>query len=244
MTTPIPARETLFRKLTMLAKILGFFGLTSCALPRAPGESPELRAVREKDKIAVFFIGNSYSFGVPGQFKKIAEAEGRKVRVGHSTYGGWTLAKHAAHAPTLEKLRKGNWEVVVIQEQSLVPSHQERMRRKVMDPALGFLVSEARAAGAVPLLYQTWGRRDGDPERPDDDFIEMNSRVRSGYRAASQNAGGLDIVPAGEAWEREFVAGRGKELFKEDGSHPSSYGNEVTAREFYRVIFGGMGEAF
>jgi hypothetical protein len=118
------------------------------------------------------------------------------------------------------------------------------MRRKVMDPALGFLVSEARAAGAVPLLYQTWGRRDGDPERPDDDFIEMNSRVRSGYRAASQNAGGLDIVPAGDAWEREFVAGRGKELFKEDGSHPSSYGNEVTAREFYRVIFGEPGEAF
>jgi hypothetical protein len=148
------------------------------------------------------------------------------------------------HAPTLEKLRKGKWDVVVIQEQSLIPARDEGLRRMTMDPAVSFLVSEARASGAVPLLYQTWGRRDGDPERPDDDFIEMNSRVRSGYRAASQNAGGLDIVPAGDAWEREFVAGRGKELFKEDGSHPSSYGNEVTAREFYRVIFGEPGEAF
>lgn len=239
MTTPIPAHETLFRKLTMLAKILGFFGLTSCALPPVPGESAKLRGLRDKEEVAVFFIGNSYSFGVPVRFKKLAEANGRKVRVGHSTYGGWTLAKHAAHAPTLEKLRKGKWDVVVIQEQSLVPSRKERTRRKAMDPALGFLVTEARAAGAVPLLYQTWGRRDGDPDRSGDDFIEMNSRIRNGYRAASQYAGGVAIVPAGDAWEKEFMAGRGRELFVDDGSHPSTFGNEVTAREFYRVIFGG-----
>lgn len=230
--------------MTLLAKILGFFGLSSCALPSAPGESAKLSTVREKEEVAVFFIGNSYSFGVPGQFRKIAESRGRKVRVGHSTYGGWTLAKHAEHSPTLDKLRKGKWDVVVIQEQSLIPSQSEKMRKEAMDPAVSFLVSEARAAGAVPLLYQTWGRRDGDPDFPGDDFIEMNSRVRKGYRAASENAGGVAIVPAGDAWERVFVAGRGSDLYVDDGSHPSSFGNEITAREFYRVIFGGAGDAF
>ena len=238
MTTPIPARENLFRKMTILAKILGFFGLSSCALPPAPGEPEKLQTVRHKEEVAVFFIGNSYSFGVPGQFREIAESRGRKVRVGHSTYGGWTLAKHVEHSPTLEKLRKGKWDVVVIQEQSLIPARNEGLRRVAMDPAVSFLVSEARAAGAVPLLYQTWGRRDGDPDFPGDDFIEMNSRVRRGYRAASENAGNVAIVPAGDAWEREFMAGRGRDLFIDDGSHPSSYGNEITAREFYRVIFG------
>lgn len=222
----------------MLAKILAFFGLSSCTLPPVPGEIAKLHTVREKDEVAVFFIGNSYSFGVPKQFQKIAESRGRKVRVGHSTYGGWTLAKHAAHTPTLEKLRKGKWDVVVIQEQSLIPSRNEGLRRVAMDPAVSFLVSEARAAGAVPLLYQTWGRRDGDPDLPGDDFINMNSRVRNGYRAASENAGSVTVVSAGDAWEREFTAGRGRELFVDDGSHPSSFGNEITAREFYRVIFG------
>ena len=222
----------------MLAKILGFFGLSSCALPPVPGENAKLIAVREKQEVAVFFIGNSYSFGVPERFRKMAESRGRKVRVGHSTFAGWTLAKHAAHPPTLQKLRSGKWDVVVIQEQSLLPARNERIRRKRMDHAVSFLVSEARAAGAVPLLYQTWGRRDGDPDFPEDDFINMNSRVRKGYRSASENAGGVTVVPAGDAWEREFMAGRGRDLFVDDGSHPSSYGNEITAREFYRVIFG------
>lgn len=238
MTTPIPARENLFRKLTMLAKILGFFGLSSCALPPVPGEAAKLVAAREKQEVAVFFIGNSYSFGVPKQFRKIAESRGRKVRVGHSTYGGWTLAKHVEHPPTLEKLRKGKWDVVVIQEQSLIPARNEGLRKVAMDPAVSFLVSEARAAGAVPLLYQTWGRRDGDPDRAEDDFHSMTMRVRNGYRAASENAGRVTVVPVGDAWEREFMAGRGTDLFVDDGSHPSSYGNEITAREFYRVIFG------
>ncbi len=235
---PTPVRENLFRKMTMLAKILGFFGLSSCALPPAPIESAKLVAARGKEELAVFFIGNSYSFGVPGKFRKIAESNGRKVRIGHSTYGGWTLAKHAENPPTLEKLRSGNWDVVVIQEQSLVPSRNERSRQKAMDPPVKFLVSEARAKGAVPLLYQTWGRRDGDPDLPEDDFFKMNERLRNGYRAASDSAGGVTIVPAGDAWEREFLAGRGKNLYVEDGSHPSAFGNEVTAREFYRVIFG------
>lgn len=235
---PIPARETLFRKMTVIAKILGFFGLSSCGLPPVPNEPVSLHDVSKKEEVAVFFIGNSYSFDVPKQFRKIAESHGRKVRVGHSTFSGWTLARHAAHLPTLEKLRSGKWDVVVIQEQSLIPARNERIRRKVMDPAVSLLVSEARAVGAVPLLYQTWGRRDGDPDLPEDDFQSMNMRVRNGYRAASGNAGNVAIVPAGDAWEREFMAGRGKDLFVDDGSHPSSFGNEITAREFYRVIFG------
>lgn len=241
---PIPARENFFRKLKMLAKILAFFGFSSCALPPVPGENTRLSGVREKQVIAVLFIGNSYSFGVPQQFRKLADACGRKVRVGHSMYGGWTLAKHAEHAPTLEKIRKGKWDVVVIQEQSLIPARNEKTRRLVMDSAVSFLASEARAAGAVPLLYQTWGRRDGDPDLAEDDFHSMNMRVRNGYRAASENAGNVAIVPAGDAWEREFTAGRGMSLFVDDGSHPSSFGNEVTAREFFRVIFGEVGDAF
>jgi hypothetical protein len=239
MTMPIPARENLFRKLKMFAKILAFFGLSSCALPTVPGEGEKLRAAAKKDEMGILFIGNSYSFGVPAAFRKLAESNGKDVRIGHSTYGGWTLVKHMSNPPTLKKLREGDWDVVVIQEYSLGPSKKEPERVLNMDPGVQFFAAEARAIGAVPLLYQTWGRRDGDPGIEDDDFYKMNRRVRHGYRAASRNAGGVAIVPAGDAWESEFRARKGRELYVEDGSHPSAFGNEVTAKEFYRVIYGG-----
>ncbi len=221
----------------MLAKILGFLGLSGCALPPVPGEREKLDALAKDGKLSVFFVGNSYSFGVPKAFGEIAASRGKEVRVGHSTYSGWSLAKHSQHPGTLKKLREGDWDVVVIQDYSTNPSRKERERRILMDPGVKFFASEARALGAVPVLYQTWGRRDGDPSLPKDDFYSMNARVRKGYLSASRNGGGILTVKAGDAWEREFRAGRGADLFQEDGSHPGNYGTMVTAEEFYRTIF-------
>jgi hypothetical protein len=65
----------------------------------------------------------------------------------------------------------------------------------------------------------------------------MNDRVRRGTRAAAANAGGVIIIPVGDAWERENLAGRGGELFQTHGSHPSDEGDKVTAEEIYRAIF-------
>lgn len=193
--------------------------------------------VAPDDSVSVFFIGNSYSFDVPMEFKKLAESKGKKVRTGHSTNGGWQLSQHVEHGPTLRKLREGKWDVVVLQDHSLNPAKREEERSRVMDPAVQFFVKEVKALGAVPLLYQTWGRRDGQPGLTGDDFYKMNARVREGYKSASEQAGGILIAPAGDAWEEEYRAGRGKELYTEDGSHPSVRGNKVTARVFYETIF-------
>lgn len=237
MTKPIRVPKKLFRRLTMLAKILGSLGLSGCVLPPVAGESDKLDAVGKKKMVSILFIGNSYSFDVPSSFSKIAESRGKHLKVGHSTYGGWSLAKHMENPGTLRKLREGAWDVVVIQDYSMFPAKPERERRKIMDPGVQFFAREARAIGAVPVLYQTWGRREGDPGLAGDDFYKMNDRIRNGYLAASKNGGGIIIVKAGNAWERAFRAGRGADLFVEDGSHPSAYGNKVTAEEFYRTIF-------
>lgn len=237
MTKHIRAREDLIRRLTMLAKILCLVGLPSCAMPSGKGEREKLDAAARKDRLSVLFIGNSYSFGLPKEFRKLAESRGKQVKIGHSTYGGWSLAKHSKHPGTLKKLHAEPWDAIVIQDYSTNPSRGEMMRRWRMDPGVRFFAKEARLRGAVPLLYQTWGRRDGDPAIPGDHFYKMNERVRDGYRIASERGGGIITVRAGDAWEREFRAGRGADLFVEDGSHPSAYGTKVTAEEFYRTIF-------
>ncbi len=233
------------RILMKFSCILSLVGLGSCALrePLPPASrvqnlQKELSArVESQSRLRVLFIGNSYSFGVSRAFAKVAAAHHRSVKTGHSTYGGWTLAQHAKHDGTLKKIRSGKWDIVVIQEHSLIPAHPAKKRDALMFGPLRFLVNEARAHGAIPVLYQTWGRRDGNDQLRADNFQQMTSRLREGYHAAAKFAGGVIIVPVGDAWEREMQAGRGHGLFTEDGSHPSPAGDAITAATFYRSLY-------
>lgn len=231
--------ERIKKKLMILGRILSFLSLSGCVTTTTGVEKvEEIREGTANPKLSVLFIGNSYSFGAPREFSRLARANGKKVSVKQSTIGGWSLEKHMEEPQTLRKLDSRKWDVVVIQDHSLNPGSEEGNRREVMDPGVQFFAEKARAMGALPLLYQTWGRRDGFPPSQGKDFYEMNERVRNGYRKAAERAGGIGVVPVGDAWEREFKAGRGTELYHEDGSHPSAKGDKVTAKEFYRVIFG------
>ncbi|MFT3990939.1 MAG: hypothetical protein QM680_05965 [Luteolibacter sp.] len=229
-----------------LIPLLGILGLNSCASRSAglPVQSPsqarkELHdRVSRSPQLAVLFVGNSYSFGQPKEFTKIAAAHGKSVRTGHATYGSWTLSKHAQNPPTLKKIREGNWDIIVFQEQSLIPSYSRPRRNFLMFPPLAKLVLEARKAGAIPVLYQTWGRKDGNALVRGDDFFAMTGRLREGYAAAAAAMGNLVVVPAGDDWEKEARAGRKDALYLMDGSHPSQTGNEVTAKAFYRTFYG------
>lgn len=203
--------------------------------PMAPVTTPV--SVRQpRHELAVLFIGNSYSFGVPKAFAKLAAERGKTVRVDQVTYSGWSLARHAASEETLRKIHERRWDVVVLQEQSRLPSLPAR-RALMMVPPLRKLAVEARNQGSTPLLYQTWGYRDGDRKRFHDDFHAMTRRVRDGYQTAAGKAGGLAVVPAGDAWEREVSAGHADRLFMPDGSHPTPQGNALTAKVFFETLF-------
>ena len=225
--------------LAKIAVILGILTLAACAPAvatrlRKPQPSGDARReldelVRSKPELSILFIGNSYSFGVPRELEKLAASRGRTIRTGHSTSSGWSLSRHATHEPTLRKIRSGKWDIVVLQEYSLTPAQPVWKLRQSMFPPLRLLAAEARKAGAIPILYQTWGRRDT--------FLEMNRKVRAGYHAAAKNAGGLIIVPAGDYWEEAVRGGRLGDLFLPDGSHPTAEGDRRTAEAFFTVLY-------
>jgi hypothetical protein len=228
------------------SSIIALIGISACShqarLSSHPGVGDPRKELRERmhvrSELAILFVGNSYSFGVPRALSKLAATAGRSVRVGHSTFGGWTLKRHAGEDSTLKKIREGRWDVVVLQEQSEIPAMSARKCAAQMFTPLRQLVTEVRRHGAIPVLYQTWGRRDGDSRLSHDDFAAMNRRLREGYHAAARHAGGLVVIPVGDAWEREIVAGRGGDLFMPDGSHPTQLGSDLTAAVFYETLFG------
>jgi hypothetical protein len=223
--------------LKTLIVILFAFVSVACASKQTPGKAHVSKRVPDHQAASILFVGNSYSFHVPEELRRTAAREGMKLRIGQVTNGGWTLKQHSENDKTLRAIRQGGWDYVVIQEQSRIPS-QPLKRSHAMFPYVRKLADEALAAGAAPVLYQTWGRRDGD-ELPhgDDDFHAMNRRLRDGYQHAARNAGGLTIVPVGDAWEKEVDAGRGAELYQKDGSHPTALGNRLAAKVFYETLF-------
>ena len=245
MTKHIPELKTIYRFGLMFAKILAFFGLSSCGVfprPENPVKKNEENPVKKNEIQQVLFIGNSYSFDVPKMFRELADKNGKKVKVASCTHGGWTLEMHSKHEPTLKKIHSQKWDIVVIQDFSLHGAYSESRRQTVMYPYVDFFVKEARAMGARPMLYQTWGRRDGQPGLVGDDFYQMNARIREAYSRAADGVGGVEIISVGNAWEDQFREGNGNKLFIEDGSHPSDFGNRVSTEVFFESIFGYAAE--
>lgn len=221
----------------ILTFILAAFAFVACAPRQTPEKLHVSKPASEPQPASILFIGNSYSFDVPEELRTTAAREGLKLRIKQVTNGGWTLKQHAENDGTLQAIREGGWDFVVIQEQSRIPS-QPLKRAHAMFPHVRKLADEVRKAGAKPVLYQTWGRRDGDELlHGKDNFHAMNRRLREGYHHAARITGGLTVVPVGDAWEKEVDAGRGAELYQKDGSHPSARGNRLAARVFYETLF-------
>jgi hypothetical protein len=219
-----------------------FLPLLACGLAMAgPLEDKLVARIAEANPARVLFVGNSYSFQVPKKFGEVATREGREVVVEQLTKGGWTLAKHSKAEATLKKIREGKWDVVVLQEQSQTPAIGRRQREQGMIPAAKLLAEEVRKAGAIPVFFVTWGRRDGDKQNarvfPDDTMEAMQARLLTGYREAAETAGGVAMVPVGPAWQRAKKEGLLDGLFSKDGSHPAADGIYLSACVFYTILY-------
>lgn len=114
-------------------------------------------------RINVLFIGNSYTFYNNSWdiFKKICLAEGKKVNVDQVTCGGYTLEQmndplNEYGAKVAEKLKNNKYDVVFLQEQSLRPAIGDEA---LFYDAVRGLTQKIRANGAIPVLYETWGRK-------------------------------------------------------------------------------------
>jgi hypothetical protein len=194
--------------------------------------------VKQAKELRVLFIGNSYSFKIPKQFEKLARAERHKLTVEQETKSSWTLAKHAASRQTLDRIAQGKWDIVVLQEQSRIPSFSESQRQRGMYPAAKSLAAAIREAGAIPVFFLTWGRKDGDKQNTKNDtYAAMQERLTQGYEMAAKHAGDACVVPVGNVWSMIRSEGQNNELYAKDGSHPSAAGNYLGACVFYTTFY-------
>ena len=112
----------------------------------------------------ILFIGNSFTFvnDLPHKLIHIAAALGEQVEVGNSTIGGCTLYAQcpSRDARTKELLSQEDWDFVVLQDYSALPT-VKAARRDYLQPAVSEFVAAKKEAKLV--LYMTWGYHEGTP---------------------------------------------------------------------------------
>jgi hypothetical protein len=186
---------------------------------------------------SVLFIGNSYTAvnDLPAVFTQLAKSAGLTVRTGALVPGGTTLADHVASSDTASTIAGSVWNVVVLQDQSQVPSVEET-RESEMYPAARVLVDDIRRARAEPLFFDTWAHSGGWPEEGLAGYEQMQSALNEAYQTIGRELS-VPVVPVGSAWERELGMTTHPQLWGPDGSHPTLSGTYLAACVFYATIF-------
>jgi hypothetical protein len=173
----------------------------------------------------VLFIGNSFTArnDLPVLIAELAAARGQRMEYRLITAGGASLRTHWNAGKAGEAIRDGNYDVVVLQEQSTLPvKNATRMQENIR------LFDEAiKAVGAETVLYMTWARRHAP---------ESQQAITDAYTTIGRELGAT-VAPVGRAWQQYLAKYDEPNLYDKDQSHPSPAGSYLAACVFLAVLF-------
>ncbi len=202
-------------------------------------------SVIAQDSLKVLFLGNSYTYvnDLPQLIKDLANSAGKTVFTDQNTPGGYRLDQHKQDATSLAKIQQDNWDFVVLQEQSQVPTI-DFTRYNWMYPSAQELDSLITFQGSETLFFMTWGRRFGGQQcynficSPNfQNFHEMQSSLKFAYESIAEETNSK-VTPVGIAWKNALLADSlSAELWSADDSHPSLKGSYLAACVFYKTFF-------
>lgn len=166
----------------------------------------------------ILFVGNSFTArnNLPGLIAGLAAARGITVEHRLISAGGASLRQHLNAGQALDEIASGNYDTVVLQEQSTLPAkNPARMHDNIRD----FHTAIAEA-GARTALYMTWSRK-GAPQEP----------LTTAYASIAAELGAT-LVPAGLIWQHFQATHPAPSLHAPDNSHPALAGSYLTACVF------------
>ncbi|MBM6498301.1 T9SS type A sorting domain-containing protein [Flavobacterium macrobrachii] len=193
----------------------------------------------------VLFIGNSYTSvnNLPQTIASVASSVGDNLIFDSNTPGGYRFMDHATNPTTLQKIGIGNWDYVVLQEQSQYPSFPDWQVEQDVYPYAQSLNNAILNANQCTetIFYMTWGRKNGDaqncPNLPEVcTYLGMDNLLNARYRTMAQDNNAI-LSPVGAVWRYIRQNFPTIELYQADESHPSVAGTYAAACAFYTVIY-------
>jgi PKD repeat protein len=200
-----------------------------------------------QDTLSVLFLGNSYSSynNLPQLVQSLSSSAGKTLIIDSNMPGGMTISGHVNNATSIAKISQGNWDYVVIQEQSQIPSI-DYYRYNEMYPAMTNLKSliEQYNPCAKIITYMTWGRQYGGQQCGPGatycspvfvDFNHMQDSLTSAYLEISEQLN-IQCAPVGLTWQN-ILNDTTLILHSNDNSHPNIDGSYVAALTIYSSIW-------
>lgn len=193
----------------------------------------------------VFFIGNSYTAqnNLPQLISEIAGSTGDNLSYQSHTPGGTTLQDHANDASVLATINLGNWDYIVLQEQSQIPAFSLSFVQTEFFPFAAQLANYIKSKNPCgnPIFYMTWGRKNGDTQNCTPGsylctYEGMDDKIYERYMQAALENESL-VSPVGRVWRYIRTQNPTLELYEADGSHPNYLGSMIAAYTFYTTIF-------
>lgn len=193
----------------------------------------------------VLFIGNSYTEvnNLPQLTSLIANSKGDTLIYDSNTPGGYTFQLHSTNPATIGKINSKDWDYVVLQEQSQLPSFPPEQVLLLVYPYADSLnrLIKTNDTCTITSFFMTWGRKNGDSEYcpvypPVCTFDGMQSRLRQSYLEMGQIFD-ANVTPVGIVWKKTRDFHPEIELYESDGSHPSLAGSYLAACTFYASLF-------
>lgn len=190
----------------------------------------------------VLFIGNSYTYvnNLPELICEMMSSTGESIEYQISAPGGCTFQQHCIVSSSY--IQQGNWDYVVLQEQSQLPSFPEEQFMQDCYPYAASLCSMTQEynADARIIFYMTWGRKNGDQQNcpiypPLCTYHGMDSLLHLRYMMMADDNQAW-VSPVGAAWHYIRDHYPVAELYQSDESHPSYLGSYVAACCFYTVF--------
>ncbi|MFT5021332.1 MAG: hypothetical protein ACI9CU_002741, partial [Polaribacter sp.] len=159
---------------------------------------------------SVLFLGNSYTNtqNLPATLYNLALEGGDTLIYDSNTPGGYTLNGHSTNATSLSKIASRDWDFVVLQEQSQMPSFGDAQVAAEVFPYAEILVDSIRSnyECSEPVFFMTWGRRDGDQSNCAGfpalcTYEGMQERLRNAYLQMTFD-NDVTVGPCGAAWQQ------------------------------------------
>jgi PKD repeat protein len=206
-----------------------------------------IKNIAAQDTLSVLFIGNSYTSAnnLPQLVQNLSTSAGKTLNIESNMPGGFPLSSHLNDATTFSKISQGNWDYVILQEQSQIPTI-DYYRYNDMYPAMTDLKSviEQYNPCAKIITYMTWGRRFGgqqcDPSGTNcspvfTNFNHMQDSLTSAYLEISEQLN-IQCAPVGVTWQN-ILNDTTLVLHSGDNSHPNIDGSYVAALTIFSSIW-------